>query len=106
MRRIAPWHHVTLRELIDAGYLRPPVELRRAFNGQVLIARVETDGRVHAAGHASESLSLAATLAVERAGGRQIRRNGWLFWHFRDSDGELRPLAVLRERLHREGVSR
>jgi Restriction Enzyme Adenine Methylase Associated len=95
---------VTLRQLIDAGRLAPPVELTRHYKGTTLSGRIEKDGRVSFDGIPYDSPSTAAGMARRsvvgaRPGRKYPQTNGWTFWKFLDADGQLRELNVLRERL-------
>ncbi|MEP6978226.1 MAG: restriction endonuclease [Thermoleophilia bacterium] len=95
---------VSVRQLIEAGVIEPPLELRRQYKGHELTARIEEGGRVWCLGTIYDSVSLAAAMArhsiVGAPPGRKYpQTNGWTFWKFKDHDGQFRELAVLRERL-------
>jgi len=91
---------MTLRGLIDAGLLTPPLELERSYKGEHFTARVEADGRVSFRGASYHSLSTAAAAARSAALGASsyVTTNGWVFWEFRDERGKLVPMDVLRRR--------
>jgi hypothetical protein len=100
-----PWRTITLGDLISAGLVSPPLDLGRTYRGAHVSARVEADGRVSFQGRRFDSLSAAAGAArVSVAGpfpGRAYpQTNGWTFWLFRDADGRLKELDLLRRRLH------
>ena len=66
-------------------------------------ARIESDGRVSCLGETYNSVSVAAAMARrsiigDQPGRKYPQTNGWTFWQFRDEDGQLRELTVLRER--------
>lgn len=101
-----PWRHVTLTDLIAESLIRPPLELSKLYRGEQLSARVEADGQVSFQGKRYESLSTAAGVGRVAVAGpfpdrEYPQTNGWTFWQFRDSDGQLRELDVLRRRLHK-----
>ena len=100
-----PWRNITLTDLIAAKFIRPPIDLTKRYRGEWVSARVEADGQVSFGGQRYTSLSIAAAMArVAVAGpfeGREYpQTNGWTFWQFRDEDGELREIDVLRQRLY------
>lgn len=110
--RTAPRAHragtsaVTLGDIIGAGLLRPPVDLSRRYKGHHLSARIEVDGRVSFEGEVFGSLSVAGAMARRSVIGRPLPTNGWIFWYFRDSDGELKQMDELRRRLSEGRASR
>jgi Restriction Enzyme Adenine Methylase Associated len=94
---------VTLRQLIEARFINPPIELTTTYKGRELSGRVERDGGVSFGGTRYNSASTAAGMARASvvgapAGRKYPQTNGWTFWRFRDADGSLRELNVLRER--------
>jgi hypothetical protein len=94
---------VTVKDLIEVDLIRPPLELSRTYKGQQLSARIERDGRVSCLGETYESVSVAAGYARRavigaKHGRKYPQTNGWTFWRFRDEDGQVRELTVLRER--------
>ncbi len=98
-----PWRHVTLRDLIASGAIRPPLDVETAYKGHHLTARVEADGTVTWNGTAYDSLSMAGAMARKSIVGKLSGRdfpptNGWTFWRFRDADGALAVIDVLRQR--------
>ncbi len=98
-----PWRHVTLKDLISSGTVDLPLEIETLYRGSQLAARIEADGTVTWNGSAFDSLSTAAGMArksiVGAPPGREYpQTNGWTFWRFRDSDGGLVLVDVLRQR--------
>lgn len=98
-----PWRHVTLQELVGAGLLRLPFQLEATYKGHQLTARIEPDATVTWNGSRYDSLSAAAGMARTSIigappGKAYPQTNGWTFWRFRDADGSLVPLDVLRQR--------
>jgi hypothetical protein len=94
---------VTLGDLIEAGLVRPPLSLSKSYLGRELTARVERDGQITCVDRSYSSLSAAAAAArasvrTSTAEAKAPATNGWAFWRFRDSDGQLRPLQTLRSR--------
>ncbi len=102
---------VTVRQLIEGGLISPPFELRTKYKGRELSGRIEPDGRVSFGDETYNSVSVAAAMARRSVigtppGRKYPQTNGWTFWRFKDSDGALRKLSVLRERfLARRGPS-
>ncbi len=98
-----PWRHVTLAELISSGTVRLPLDIETAYKGHQLAARIESNGNVVWNGTTFDSLSMAGGMARKSIVGAPPGReypptNGWIFWRFRDADGRLAFLDVLRER--------
>jgi hypothetical protein len=96
----------TVRQLIAAGLIHPPLALFRTYKGRDLSARIEPDGRVSFLGETYNSVSVAGGMARRSVIGAQSGRkypqtNGWTFWYFRDDDGKPRQLGALREELVR-----
>jgi len=98
-----PWRHVTLKDLISSGVIVLPLDLMTTYRGHQLTARIEADATVTWNGSAYDSLSTAGGMArksiVGAPPGREYpRTNGWTFWRFRDADGQLVIVDVLRQR--------
>ncbi len=98
-----PWRHVTLKDLISSGIVALPLDIETTYKGQKLTARIEADGRVAWNGVTYDSLSIAGGMARKSIVGAPPGReypptNGWTFWRFRDSDGSLAFVDVLRQR--------
>jgi hypothetical protein len=94
-------YDVTVKNLLDAGLVRPGTELRKRYLGQNVVATIEPDGRVRFGGDVYNSLSSAAgaaRVAVKGppADGRRYQTNGWTFWECGDDDGIQRPIEALR----------
>ncbi len=102
-RSLATPRNVSLADLIATRLITPPLPLFRRTNGTEVTARVEANGTVTFAGKTYSSLSTAAGVARASTGTKSPGRtypqtNGWSFWQFRDDDGELREIDVLRQR--------
>jgi hypothetical protein len=98
-----PWRDVTLRDVVTAGLIQLPLDLEKTYLGHYITARIEADGRITFASDTYDSLSTAAGVArasiIGAPPGRKYpQTNGWIFWRFRDQDGQVRPLDVLRQR--------
>jgi hypothetical protein len=98
-----PWRKVTLPDLITSGLIRPPLQLETDYKGHTLTARIETDGSVTWDGNRFDSLSTAAGMARKSIVGAPPGRdypqaNGWTFWRYRDTDGQLVFIDQLRQR--------
>lgn len=78
---------VTLRGLIDARLVNPPMQLEKLYREQLLTARIETNATVTFNGKAYTSLSMAGKAARISVIGAGIaaNTNGWSFWRFKDS---------------------
>ena len=93
-----PAGEISLQTLIGAGLIAPPLELTKTYKGKQLRARVESDGQIAFEGERYPSLSMVASAARRTVLGRLPATNGWTFWQFRDSDGQVRVLDSLRQR--------
>ena len=94
---------VTVKDLIEGGWIEPPLDLRRTYKGRDLSARIDADGHVSCLGETYKSVSVAAAMArlsvIGPSPGRKYpQTNGWTFWRFQDVDGQQHELSVLRER--------
>jgi len=104
-----PWRHVTLAQLINEGLVRVPLDIEHRYRGTQLNARIEQANRIVFDGRAYDSLSTAGGVArksvVGSPPGREFpQTNGWTFWQFRSSDGNLRVLDELRRQFHERKV--
>jgi hypothetical protein len=102
-RRGQAFSGVSLRDLIEAALIKPPIELEKTYKGRHLTARVESDGSVTCLGQTYDSLSMAAAMArFSIIGAPRSRKypqtNGWTFWHVRNEQGEIVPVDVFRQR--------
>ncbi len=88
---------VSLKELIDAGLLSPPLKLSVRYRGKHVESELLPDGTVRFEGKTHKSCSLAAAFARGSITGRRMNINGWVFWHYRDQHGELVPLDAARQ---------
>ena len=98
-----PWRHVTLKDLISSGTITLPLDLETTYKGHKLAARIEADLTVTWNGTTYDSLSIAGGMArksiVGAPPGREYpQTNGWTFWRFRDTDGNLAFVDALRQR--------
>jgi hypothetical protein len=98
-----PWRHVTLQDLISSGTVLLPLDIEVTYKGQRLTARIEPAGNVTWNGTTYDSLSIAGAMAKKSIVGAPPGRefpptNGWTFWRFKDSDGRLAFVDVLRQR--------
>ena len=90
---------VSLRDVIQAGLLVPPLKLFRHYKGHDLEAELNPDGTVSFQGTSYKTCSHAADLARSTVTGRRMNTNGWTFWQYRDQNGKLLELAVPRQEL-------
>lgn len=98
-----PGNLISFRQLIDSGIVTPPLMLEKTYKGHRLTAHVDEHGRVWYAGTAFNSPSTAASIARKSIIGAPRDRkypqtNGWIFWQFRDDEGVLRDIDILRRR--------
>lgn len=100
---------VTLADLIAAGIVVAPLELRRTYKGVEVKARIEADGSVTFNGQRLESPLAAGSMACARVRGVDpvsdpVATDGWSFWRFVDTNGTEKTIGALRERyLQRRG---
>lgn len=93
-----------LQELIERGFIQAPASLSAEAYGCRFEAVLQRDGSVISEAEVFNSLSVAAgTLITNKTGRRTPGRrywscNGWRFWHLMTADGQLRPLAEIRQR--------
>jgi hypothetical protein len=93
----------TVKDLIDAGLIKPPLKLVRTYKGAELTATVLKDGRIQVGTEHYDTLSRAggvskATISGMGADGSVLSTNGWEFWHIESEDGERESIEVLRKR--------
>lgn len=105
VRTNRPSSDISLRNLIDAGLLRPRATLARRYKGHALTATLNADGTVVFGDEAYASPSQAgaaarASVIGVREGGRLPATNGWTFWRVKTAEGEV-ELDVLRAKLDR-----
>lgn len=86
-----------VKQLLATGRLRAPVELTKAYKGQKLAARIETDGSVTLGGHSHASINRAAqaammSIAGEGAKGKRPAVDAWMFWEYKAPDGTRKKL--------------
>ncbi len=87
---------VTLADLIEAHYLKVPLELFREYKGRRMNATLLADGQVKFGGVVYDSCSRAAEQARSTVMGRRMNTNGWRFWQY-DDGGVKRELAYARQ---------
>jgi len=97
------WSAVTLRDLIDGGFMNPPVEIEVKYKNQRLVGRINADATVTWDGTVYNSLSAAAGEARKSIVGAppgydHPSTNGWIFWRIRDTDGSFVTVDALRQR--------
>ena len=94
----------TVKDLIEAGLIRPPLKLTRTYKGVALEAVVLPDGRVRFAGEDYDTLSAAGAAARATIIGRQKdgslpATNGWEFWRIERAGGNVETPGQLRDQL-------
>jgi hypothetical protein len=82
--------------LIREGYLLAPLQLTKEYKGHNFEAVLRTDGKVEIESHVFDSCSAAADSVRSDVVGRRMYTNGWRFWSFRDSDGDVVSLEKAR----------
>lgn len=97
----------TLKELIEARLIKPPLDLTATWKKQPFTARVHEDGSITFDGAKYASLSVAAGMARNVANGKPPdgrpywQTNGWAFWRFQDDEsGASLPMDALRQRFN------
>jgi hypothetical protein len=96
-------YDVTLKDLLDAGLVRPGLELRKIYLGTEVRASVESDGRVRVGSQIFKSLSVAGGIARTSVKGPPTdgrpyyQTNGWTFWEYEDEAGHRRPINEIRK---------
>jgi len=108
LARGTPWRRITLKDLIEGGHVRPPIDLEVVYKRHSLTARIEADATVTWDGARYDSLSTAAGMARRSIigappGRRYPQTNGWTFWRVRDEAGALRAVDGLRRRAYEAG---
>jgi hypothetical protein len=104
-------YDVTVKDLLDGGFIRPGAELRKRYLGHDVTATVEPDGRVRFGDEVYNSLSIAAgaaRVAVKGSppdGRRYYQTNGWTFWECEAGAGEWHPIDDLRQRYIEHRIS-
>jgi len=88
---------VSLADIIEAGLLKTPLKLTRHYKGHDLKAELLPSGMVRFEGETYKSCSLAADYARGSITGRRMNTNGWVFWQYRDEDGNLVELDTARQ---------
>ena len=108
--RVAQPPGFTLQDLIAAGMIQPPVEIEHQAKGHRVVATITPDAEIVVEGHPPfATLSAAASHVMDpvpaetqrntRRASRQRQINGWRFWRVRATDGTLRSVDDLRQRL-------
>ena len=80
------------RDVAGTGLLRNGQAIYARYKGVEYRAVVYSTGRIRFRGKRYSSPSAAALAILERGA-----VNGWRFWKYKDSSGELRPLSDLRK---------
>lgn len=101
---------VSLQRMIEAGVVRPPLDLEVDYLKRHLTAQIQSDGRVSCLGQVYDSLSAAAGMARASVLKKPSKykyppTNGWIFWRFRDTDGKLKEMDFLRQAYLRKAAT-
>jgi len=88
---------VSLKDLIAAGLLTPPLKLTVHYKGHDLEAELLRDGTVTFRGEKYRTCSTAGDSARSTITGRRMSTNGWTFWQYRNEGGKLVPLDAARQ---------
>jgi Restriction Enzyme Adenine Methylase Associated len=89
----------SLRDLIEAGLLRPRTTLTRRYKGTDLTATVNADGTVTFGSETFNSPSMAggaarASVVGRKPNGKLPATNGWGFWRVMTPEGEVKLDAI------------
>ncbi len=99
------YYGITLKKIVDAGMLKPPLQLFRKTLGVKLEATLLPDANVEVDGKRFESCSSAAEFARSKATGRIMNTNGWSFWQLIDGGKKKTLLDVRTEFIAKNGVA-
>ena len=88
---------VRLRDLIDAGFLKAPLKLRKCYLGTDLEADLQPGGAISFQGNEYAAPSSAATDAASQVTGEERAIDGWAFWQYQEVSGNWVPLDVARQ---------
>jgi len=95
---------MSLRDIIAAGLLKPPLKLTAHYRETDLEAELLPNSMVCFRNKTYKTCSAAAAVAKGTITGRPMQTAGWLFWQYRDQKGNLVPLdAARQEYLKRKG---
>ncbi len=89
---------VSLANLIETGYLSPPLRLFRKYKARMMEATLHPDGSVEFQGKRYPTCSSAAETARSAVTGRRMSTNGWSFWQYEDAKGKKETLLDVRDR--------
>ncbi len=93
-----------MSHLLEAKSLNAGQKIYAKYKGFDYEASVEADGSILFNGVSYPSLSSAGSAArkdtcVKLGETRQLQTNGWVFWHYEDTNSKRRPLSELRAKL-------
>jgi predicted type IV restriction endonuclease len=91
-------YEVSLKDIISAGLLSPPLKLFRKYKGKVMEATLLPDGGVDFEGTRYNSCSTAAEVSRSTITGRRMNTNGWDWWQYLDPNGNKLTLFDARQR--------
>lgn len=97
---------VSLKQVIDAGLIKPPLKLSKHYKGHDLSADLRTDARVVFDRKEYKSCSTAVEIARGTITGHRMNTNGRMFWQFRDGDGKLVYLDAARQEFIKRNTSK
>src|SRR5262249_38671291 len=90
-------YEATLKDLISAGLLSPPLSLFLQDRGTRMGAKLLADGRVQFQGTLYDSCATAAEVARSTITGRKMNTNGWVFWQYPKRDSKPETLFHARQ---------
>lgn len=96
-------HWLDLKKIIEKGIIQAPLEIENTYDGVRTIAAVNSDGTITFDDKTYTSLSIAGRDVKTKLrgtlpdGSPQHGPNGWRFWKYKDSDGELKEMDSLRK---------
>lgn len=96
-------HWLDLKTIIEKGLLQPPLEIENTYDGIRLVGKVNADGTIAYDGKTYTSLSIAGRAAKTKVrgtlldGSPQHGPNGWRFWKYKDSNGDLKEMYNFRK---------
>lgn len=87
---------ITMKDILEAGLVFAPVKLEAAYKRRTRTAQIEADGTITFDGQSYPSPSAAGAAVMQAKS-----CNGWVFWSYRDQNGQLKTLDVLRKAMEK-----
>jgi hypothetical protein len=88
-----------LGELVQRGVLKAGTKLLANYRGRDIEAELSGDGTILLNGERYSTPSAAGAAAKASISGKPQATDGWRFWHYRDSEGNLVAFDEARKAL-------